>query len=74
LNIGQEFAHDAIRVVGMAHKEVVIYEDIKNQRYWKVLAENQAKATKIADLIPHKDSWFDGKLLCLQSDLPSFHK
>lgn len=74
LNIGQEFAHDAIRLVGMAHKEVVTYEDIKNQRYWKVLAENQAEAIKIADLIPHKDSWFDGKLLCLQSDLPSFHK
>ncbi len=74
VNVPREFLHDAVRIIGLCHEKFIVYEDVKTERFWYIKSNKQSLSQEIAKMIPHSDAWFDGKLLCLRSELPSFHK
>lgn len=72
--VNEEYSHDVMRLINFSYKELVAYEDMRHWRIWRILAETQTQALDIAGMIPHKDRWFDNKILYLVSDIPAIIK
>lgn len=69
-NVSDIFCTTAMRLIGYAHKNFVIYEDLVNCRLMKIVTEHPATADTICDILKPSQVWMDGKVRCIIVELP----
>lgn len=74
LNCSEDFLYDLIRLMSYPFDTMVLYQDIKHQRQWWIYSNDQAKAARLAEMIPYHSKHQDGKIVYLVSETPKLQE
>ena len=73
--VGEESAIEVMRQLSYPYKTVITYEDVRNQRIWRIYAQ---EAPKIMDflrsVIKPTEEWCECKIFYMVTDVPTINK
>lgn len=70
--VNEEYANDVMRLMSYPYSNVITYEDIRDNRIWRIYSKEQRLLDAISNMIPHNDSWYQCKLKYLLSRVPIY--